>query len=197
MLLCATIACAPAGAQSPVEIVKGKVESEIRIDHLPRRITGDTDWFFRCHPDFHYERLQSAPNEARLKIDSVRMDIGLNIIQVLPEKRTKKLEQHENGHEQICRMLYADAEKHAKAACEAALGQTFTATGSSDGEAVDKAIEQCSKFICNRYIENTGNIADRVSAEYDNITQHGFNPMPEKKAIEIAFKKVGVVPPAR
>jgi hypothetical protein len=175
----------------PVTITKDKVKTDVRIDYLPRRFTGETTWHFSCNPDFEYEKLASKPNEAKLKIKTASLKIGLDMVQVLPAKRTKKLEQHEAGHETIAKQIFAGAEKSARQSCKAAIGQTFTGSGKNEKEAVDNAIDAASHFVCDKYAESTGKYCDAVSAWYDSITDHGFKPIVEKKAIEQAFKKTG------
>jgi hypothetical protein len=189
ILICCSFALA--AGTSYVKITKGTVKTEVAIDHLPRRFTGKTEWHFECRPDFYYERLPAKPNEAKLKITGASMKIGLNIWQILPVKRTTKLEQHENGHEQICKQIYATAEKYARESCAQAIGRTFTGTGKNEKEALDKATDEASRFVSEKYAERTGKYCDAVSAWYDSLTDHGFNKITEKKAITEAFKKVG------
>lgn len=177
-------------ADDPVEVVKDKMGFARRIDVVRQSIEqGETSWFFHCYPNFNYRFETRSRHEVTITPQTVRMRIGLDVTEVVPYRCSDKLQAHEDGHAEICKRIYTDAEQIAHDFCEEALGRSFTGTGANEKEATDNAVDIASKFVCEKYSERTGKLCDRVSEIYDEITRHGMSEINENKAIDQAFKR--------
>lgn len=173
-----------------VEVTKDKMGFSRSYDIVRHSVEqGETSWFFHCYPNFNYRFDTRNSHQVTLIPQSVQMRIGLDVTQVVPHRCSEKLQAHEDGHVEICKRIYADAEKIAREYSEAAVGKPFTGTGATEKDAIDNAIDIASRFVCDKYSAKTGKLCDRVSAIYDEITSHGVADISEDKAIDQAFKR--------
>jgi hypothetical protein len=176
-------------ADDPVQVTKDKMGFVRNYDIVRSSMEqGNTEWFFHCFPNFAY-RYETRGNQVTITPYSVQMHIGLDVTQTVPHRCSDKLQAHEDGHVEICKQIYADAERIAHDYCEEAIGKPFTASGATEKDATDNAIDVASHYVCDRYSAKTGKLCDRVSQIYDEITRHGLADVPESKAIDQAFKR--------
>lgn len=179
--------------QRPLEITSREVPVGSPTVH-----EGLTQWFFHCHPQFTCETVPSADFKAvTVRIRTVRMKIGLSVVQQLPKGSTEKLVQHEDGHLRICKRIYNSAKAVAEACCHNVLGKEFSAYGTNSKQAQEAALKEAAATMCAAYTRQTADVASDVSAVYDNLTAHGVADATPDEAIERAFKEVSQVPVGR
>jgi hypothetical protein len=175
--------------QRPLEITAGEMPDRASAMH-----DGLTQWFFHCHPQFTCDVVPNAdPNAVTVRIRTVRMKIGLSVVQQLPKGSTEKLVQHEDGHLAICKRVYSTAKSVAEACCQDVLGKEFSAYGTDPKQAEQNALKEAAASMCAAYTRRTADVASDVSAAYDNLTAHGVADATPAEAIERAFKEVSQV----
>lgn len=168
--------------------VEYKTESlAAAVNQATRHLKGNTSWFFHCSPEFKYATIESTPETAIIQIKQANLTVGLSIRTELKEMADVKIKQHENGHAEICRRIYSDAEKVAFESATQAIGRVFSGKQSADSSPIKNAVDAASEFVCQRYRERTAVLADKVSARYDAITAHGSNKVAEREALNEAF----------
>lgn len=151
---------------------------------------GLTEWYFHCYPHFDYAVTTNPfkPNQVSLQIKKVTLTISCPVT-VRIGKQEKSTIDHENGHVQIVKDIYQNAGSAAKEACLRVIGSQFDGTGNDKNEATADAIDQASRAVCKYYTGKTVVVVNAISANYDEITQHGNNKIPIPDAIKLATKK--------
>lgn len=171
--------------QKPIYIQRGNF-IEHQNAHSSR---GLTEWFFHCYPDFVYSVATKplASNEVTITVTKVTLTISCPItVRVGKSGESSRTEEHENGHVEIVKKIYAGAGNIAKEACMSVIGKQFSATGASTAEATNAAIDLAAKEVCKRYTEKTVLVANDLSKNYDDITKHGYAKISVPEAIELA-----------
>lgn len=128
---------------------------------------------------------------ATIRIDSVKVELGLETTIFLPKDARDKLVAHEQGHREISEAVYqADAETTARRLAAPLVGQTFTATGPDPDTAASNASKVALQRLNDDYMAAVGSRASEVNVMYDKLTDHGRNQVSEADAIQEAFKNV-------
>ncbi len=151
---------------------------------------GLTEWFFHCYPEFKFNVLTKpfAPNQVTIAITKVTLTISCPIT-VRVGKGDKPTVDHENGHVEIVKQIYADAGAVAKEACTAIIGKQFSAEGANKDEATAGAIDLAGREVCKHYTEKTVLVANELSKNYDEITQHGNAKISVSDAIKLSRER--------
>jgi hypothetical protein len=151
---------------------------------------GLTEWFFHCYPEFKYSVSSKplAPNEVTIAITKVTLTISCPIT-VRIGRQEKLTIDHENGHVEIVKEIYADAGKAAKKACTSIIGKQFSAKGENAADATAGAVDLAAQEVCRHYTEKTVSVANELSKNYDEITQHGHAKIPIPQAIQLSKEK--------
>lgn len=157
------------------------------------RYLGKTQWFFHCRPRFQSvvlsQRLQGDRTQSTVRITSARMHLSLTVKTDCPPEA--KVRDHERGHVEICRRIYAQgAEAAARSSCQSAIGKVFSAEGATPALSVEAAHKAAAIFVCAQYTAETAGRADDVNRAYDQITQSGRNSLSAKAAVNAAFTRV-------
>ncbi len=151
---------------------------------------GLTEWFFHCYPEFKYETIKNPlePNTVTLTIEKVTLTISCPVT-VRVGNLSKATAEHEDGHVQIVKQVYATADAAARTACQKAIGKQFKGTGSNTEAATEDALDRAGQEICKKYTDSTTRVVNEISSNYDEITQHGNAKVPVDEAIKLAKKK--------
>jgi hypothetical protein len=174
-------------------VIKTPVYFQRGIDKFNGRPSANTYWWFHCQPTFKYDIVKSGhPKEVAIKITHVTMKVGLTIKQVLPQKYTPAIVEHEDGHALICRRFYEQAEQIAEQSAQQALGKIFVGGADDRAEALSTALDEAAKWASAVYNERTGERCTAISEQYDKLTRHGDNKkITVKDALEKAFAAAG------
>lgn len=151
---------------------------------------GLTEWFFHCYPEFKYNESAESfkPGEVTITITKATLTITCPVT-VRVGKADKQTVDHENGHVEIVKQIYANAGIAAKDACKSVIGKQFSAKGADSAEATANAIDLAARAVCKRYTEKTVFVVNELSKNYDDITQHGNAEIPVPDAIKSAKER--------
>jgi len=164
-------------------------KSEIK---LHPSVEANTHWEFSFIPEIQGTStgMERRGNEfvASMKVDRVKIDLALPIDVWLPESASEKVIAHEEGHISICKHFYKDADYAARELANELLGREFSGHGQNENECLRNATDAISTALSEAYQKKIIQPANRVSASYDKLTDHGQNSLPEKTAIELSIK---------
>ncbi len=142
-----------------------------------------TDWVFACESDlgFHVESKDVSPGYAKVQLKIIRVNLKLSLpIVIWAEKDARpSVIDHENGHVQICKRVYDDAEKSARLAADEIIGKTFMGQGDNLNDACKQALDLAMEDLHERYQKETLEVANRVSEAYDHLC----DLVPEEKQV--------------
>lgn len=122
-------------------------------------------------------------------LGEVRVILDLTNTIFLPQNVTPKLKAHELGHARINGLIYANAERAAKEAAQAALDHTWEGIGADPDAAGKAATDRAVDSICHQYLHATADKAFRIGEIYDDLTRHGTTSQREDDAIKEAREK--------
>ncbi len=190
----------PALARVPVQIVKHDAVVERRtfdpkhppaeMPPLKPREEAVTEFDFAINCGTQYGYPEGLPRNGRTRttvvLQSVRVDINLKVVIWLPEGANKKLKAHEEGHRQIAEDFYVGAEPLARAAAELHVRDRLPAEGSDSASAAKAAVDLLIRQVNNAYLAKISRPCGDVQDEYDRLTDHGRNRVPEAEAIQRA-----------
>ncbi|MBS2007264.1 MAG: hypothetical protein JST01_09500 [Cyanobacteria bacterium SZAS TMP-1] len=158
-------------------------------DPLATDVEGYTEWFYSCKATFETEDVHSDDTSGAasvaLKIKAVRFDLALPITLHLPANPPADLKEHEDGHVQICSMIYGLAGKVASQAGKQVLGRTFEGMGKDMTEARAMALGQAQRIVARVYQEGTNDLAEQVSRKYDQLC-HLYSDEPQMSRASLA-----------
>jgi len=153
---------------------------------------GITDWFFHCYPNLDYE-LESTKTAEKttvtILIKKITLTISLPITVRIGKLGGKNTQDHENGHVQIVKQVYENAEDVAREACEPVIGERFEGTGANKEDAVADASDKACQQVCKLYREKTVDVGNALSKNFDDITSHGRAAISVKEAIRLSYEK--------
>jgi hypothetical protein len=162
-------------------------------EDLPPMNRGEKAWCsynYKIATNFRYSVRKIGSRQAEVQVRSITVTTDLAITLWLPHGAPRKLVAHEQGHQRICEMIYADAESIARAAAEPYLGRRVRVKGRDVDEAAREAIDDLMDELKNEYLKHTSGVTGRVQDTYDELTDHGRKLRPtEDEAIEKAFEK--------
>jgi hypothetical protein len=171
--------------KEPISYQKTEVNPALGAD-------AQTHWFFHCIPKFQHETVEEVVKPGRtqlgIRVTKAEMTIGLSIKQIMGREDLPKLRDHERGHVQICEHLYANAESPARDALKGVIGQIFSGVGKDRPEALERALVSASEAVCHKYSEATAQRAEKMSAEYDRLTDHGTNQTSPSQALDSVLR---------
>ena len=121
-------------------------------------------------------------------VTNVSVFVRLTIVVWTPKGVSDKLKAHEEGHRKLDEMMYKRlADPAAQSAGEEMDGHQFTGTGATAAAAEADAIKGMFRQAGRDYLAASADINERVNADYDAITRHGTDPIPEADAIKQAL----------
>jgi hypothetical protein len=160
---------------------------------------------FACEVVVEVEITEPAGGKPTALVAGVNATLRLNVVIWLPIDTTPKIRVHEDGHRQISELFYARGEKTANELARRYLGRSVeisAAGGKGEVPNATPAITRMAHEFCQEYLGAIEVPSQVAQEEYDRLTDHGRNDMPEKQAIDRAMKKAAssqasTVPSAR
>jgi len=156
---------------------------------------GCTQYHYNLSVNFDLDMVSEEKTESGSKVKirprDIRVTLTLPIVVWLPNNTTKKMARHEEGHKTICVRIYDDAEKLVRFHAESMASSHFDGEGKTTAEAVKVAYQRAAEDLNQIYRRYVFDYSRCVGDEYDRITRHGLDPLPEDVAIEKAFDGCG------
>jgi hypothetical protein len=122
-------------------------------------------------------------------ITKVKLTISCPVTVRVGNTMHAKTTEHEDGHVQLVKQVYDTAEPIAREAAKEVLGKQFHGKGANADEAIVDAVDQAGRKIGKYYNDRTVLVANELSTNFDDITNHGNSPISVKQAILLATKK--------
>lgn len=142
-----------------------------------------TDWVFACESDlgFHIESKDVSPGYAKvdLKITQVNLKLSLPIVVWIEKDARPYVVSHEDGHVEICKRIYDNAEKAARLSADGVLGRTFMGQGDTLDQACKQALNLAVAELHESYHKQTLESANRISEAYDHLC----DSIPDEKQV--------------
>jgi hypothetical protein len=189
------LACAARGAEAEgVTVRKAAVTVVIRTFNpqypskdMPKLEPSEaavTQSGFACAVQIEVETRRPEDEPPETKIITVRADLRLDVTEWIPKDASTKIRNHEEGHRRISEIFYEDADKSARDLAAKYLGRKLEVKG----EGIDAAIKAQASEFCKDYLDAVEKPAQKAQEQYDKLTDHGRNKVPEKTAIEKAME---------
>ena len=163
---------------------------------LPRLRTGERGTtvarysrVFNFDIDLVSEKREGGTTRVVVVPRSAAIKLSLPIAIWVPEHAPRKLLRHEDGHRRIHEAVYKDAGALIKFYGERLKHARFAGRGPDSKQAVVNAYQALGEDLSSIYERYVYDYSRAVSEEYDLLTGHGTNGMPEEEAIERAFRK--------
>lgn len=154
-------------------------------------VEANTHWDFEFVPEIVVKKTKLEKTENQFTsfvcVKKVKIDLRLPVQVWLPESASAKVIAHEDGHVAICRHYYDQAEAQAYRAAQGILERTFSGTGESERESMQKALEAASVALVTPYQNAVVLPANRASAIYDKLTNHGQASVAAQRAVKQAI----------
>ena len=144
-----------------------------------------TDSGFSCAVQIEVEITSTDDGKAQMKVTGMDVDLALDVTMWLPTNCPAKIRAHESGHRQISEDFYKNADEIAKSIAKKYIGKTAT-VASADKKDTQATMQRWGDEFCGEYQGQTEVPSEKVQKRYDELTDHGRNTVPEKKAIEQA-----------
>lgn len=183
-------------AEPEVKIIRRK-DVETNLTRQPTdHESAQTDWVFSLVPelDFSIKEEKKEANGFRIAIEltGVRLKLALPIKVMIDSKAPKSIEEHENGHVQICRRIYANCRNYAQDAVKNAIGKRFEGFGADRKMALSSALQQAAQEVAAPYRGKAVVLAEAVSSRYDQLCELKGYDGKIQRAIDDAFSQVEV-----
>ena len=157
---------------------KGKKNARPK-DSAEADVDGYTEWFYSCKADlqtenvFHDDTLEAC--SMALKVKGINFKLALPITLHLPAGAKPDLVKHEEGHAQICAIIYGRADDACREAAKEVVGKTFNGMGKTPEEARTMALAQAQHIIAQVYQDGTANLVDQASQKYEELCRQYVN----------------------
>ncbi|MBZ0184823.1 MAG: hypothetical protein K8F91_01135 [Candidatus Obscuribacterales bacterium] len=156
---------------------------------------GATRYHYNLSVNFDLDMVSKEKTESGYKVKirpkDIRVTLTLPIIMWLPQNTTRKMLAHEEGHVRICEFIYYDAEKLVRFHAESMASSHFAGEGKTEAESVKVAYRRAAEDLNQIYRRYVFDYSRCVGEEYDRLTRHGLDPLPEDIAIDKAFDGCG------
>jgi hypothetical protein len=127
---------------------------------------------------------------ADVVVDTVQVNLQLNIVIWVIEGAPSKVMAHEVGHRMISEHFYANADDIATRLAHDMIGHHYTATGPNVNEASRTALNNAAQELVGKYMNQVRDNSQAVQVAYDRITVHGTNKIGEMDAMKQAILEV-------
>ncbi|MBI1270127.1 hypothetical protein GC174_06825 [bacterium] len=144
---------------------------------------------FNFDIDLVSEKREGGSTRVIVVPKSAAIKLSLPIAIWVPEHAPRKLLRHEDGHRRIHETVYKDAGALIRFYGERLQRARFAGRGADSRQAVVNAYRALGEDLSSIYERYVYDYSRAVSEEYDRLTGHGTNAMPEEEAIEKAFGK--------
>ena len=192
-----------AGCSAKREIVVNKLPINIDrriydIDNRPDEqvanhpsVEANTHWDFGFVPQIRVQRVKLIKQDrlftSLVKVRKIELDLSLLVKIWLPESASKRVIEHEDGHVEICKHFYLDAEKQAYKAAEGVIDREFVGSADTENESMEKALESASTALAKPFRNAVILPTSQASSVYDALTQHGQAKIPVAEAVREAL----------
>lgn len=150
---------------------------------------GLTRWEFKCPTEIDYTVIEEVDDQGgsfvRLKVTGMRVNLSLPITVFLPENPSDELREHEAGHVEICRRVYAGGQAKAEELARTLVGKVYSGTGADRKSACALAVNLPLVEFSSLYETAVARKAQDVSEIYDYLDK--YTDIPESDLVEKAF----------
>lgn len=182
-------------AEEAVVVKKSPASIELRSfdpKHLPKEMpplnkneAAVTETSYGCGAQIEVETKTVDGKPVKTTVVSVRVRLSLDVTEWLPKEVTPKIKAHEDGHRKISELYYENAEKAAQAVAQKFVGREVDPTDAD----VQANIKKLATEVCQEYLGLVEKPEQRAQELFDQVTDHGRNTVPEKRAIEKAVQQ--------
>ena len=148
---------------------------------------GLTQWFFHCLPevDIIADKGKKIPGgySVSVSIHKVRIVVSASVSLYLPVHASPALVAHEQGHVQICKSIYSESALAAQTCGRDLLKRTFVGNAGTQAAANEQATEVARKWFCRKFMALTEDRVQKLSIQYDALTDHGRASIPSSEAV--------------
>jgi hypothetical protein len=146
-----------------------------------------TETGFACAVQIEVESTMGSDKSVTTKIVGIRTDIRLDITEWLPRNATKKIRDHEDAHRIISEHFYTDAQTVAQDLAKPLIGKQLDVKSKDD---IQPAIKKAATEYCQAYLSAIEAPSQKAQEKFDQLTDHGRNKVPEKRAVQEALDSV-------
>lgn len=190
----------------PVTVTVGQPRSDVRVfnparlpDPPPPILPGlqaATPYGFECHQQCWFDNVDEfTDNSGTVHVQErptwFKVTTGLHILTWLPNDASEKLKEHEEGHVEMYKTIYAQrAQKAAIDAASPLVGRVFEGSGPDAESARSQIQHKVTKALCGRFHELTRDLALQADLQYDSVTDHGRNRVHTNAAVRATLDSV-------
>jgi hypothetical protein len=196
----AALAATPLLAPAQTRPVRVKQEQPIveRTEYDPRRPprnmperkppeSGVCKTTFELAAGVNYSAERLSRTTARIYVDELDIVTRLHFEIFTVRDGGPKLRAHEEGHREIGEHYYKDAARIAEEIGKRLIGQTFDGSGTDQESAQQDAFNKVVAEIERAYMARVRIPSAAANERFDDITNHGLNPIDEAEAIKLAL----------
>jgi hypothetical protein len=196
----AAVAAAPVLANAQRSLVTVTREDPIieRTEFDPRRPprnmpelnppeSGVCKTTFELAASVNYSAERLSRTTARIYVDELDIVTRLHFEIFTVRDGGPKLRAHEEGHRAIGEHYYKDSARIAEEIGKRLIGQTFDGSGMDQEAAQQDAFNQVVAEIERAYMARVRIPSASANERFDDITNHGLNPIDEAEAIALAL----------
>jgi hypothetical protein len=196
----ATVAAAPFHAhaqRSPVTVTReDPIISRTEFDprrpprHMPELKppeSGVCKTTFELAASVNYSAERLSRTTARIYVDELDIVTRLNFEIFTVKDGGPKLRAHEEAHRTIGEHYYEDSARIAEEIGKRLIGQTFDGSGVDQESAQQDAFNQVVAEIERAYMARVRIPSAAANERFDDITNHGLDPIDEAEAIKLAL----------
>jgi hypothetical protein len=173
--------------------IKNVVAKNAALDPSIHEIA-QTDWTYSIETKLDFSKKKEKQDKdgfhVWIEITGVRLKLALPITTTVSDKAPKFVLDHENGHVEICRRIYANAREHANKAVAGVIGKQFEGFGADSKLALANALQMAGQEVAAPYRVETAGLAERVSSNYDQLCEKEERRNQVEKTIDDAFAAV-------
>lgn len=137
-----------------------------------------TAWFFHCLVYLHTDTVERDDtvnaSTVRLKVKSLEIDLSCPVKIYLAKGASGATVDHENGHVELCRRVYALAPAAAHKAAALALGKTYYGMGANPEEARENALAAARGEVGEAFRQTVSSPCQDASETYDQLTARNW-----------------------
>lgn len=179
-----------------VSVIKAESKLEVKRfdpDNPPPAVSktfhGVTKWKFECTCEVRYKVLEQFDDPGgcfvRIRVTGIDVGLALPITMWMPDDPPEGLRQHEDGHAEICRRVYADAEKSARKIAESMIGKEYSGTGATIVDASKFASGIAVVDYANEFEAEVAKKCQDISEIYDYLAS--YTSTDKAKLVDEAF----------
>jgi hypothetical protein len=146
---------------------------------------------FELSASVGYSAERLSLTSARVYVDELDIVTRLRFDIFTVKGGPPKLKAHEEAHRKIGEHFYADAARIAEDIGRRLIGASFEGTGSNEEAAQRAGFDKVVAEIESAYMARVRIPSAAANERFDDITNHGLNPIDEAEAIALAIAHAG------